>query len=29
MVTEQVFLHMLDRTQNTPPAISETPASFL
>ena len=29
MVTEQVFLHMLDRTQNTRPAISETPASSL
>jgi DNA polymerase-3 subunit epsilon len=29
MVTEQVFLHMLDRTQSTRPAISETPASSL
>ena len=29
MVTEQVFLHMLDRTQNVRSAISETPASSL
>ena len=29
MVTEQVFLHILDCTQSTRPAISETPASSL